>query len=255
MDTKTIKLILCLVISIFFLSCSNSNNKENIIIFSTTSLRNPLVKICNNYKAETKNEIECLFDSSGRLRQRIQNNDYADLYISASIDEINILKDIERLHNDTINNLVGNKIVLVMPKDLNINIDSFLDLTNSSVKKIAIGESMTSSVGRYTEEILNNLGIYNKIADKFILGKDAKEVIDLIKNDKIDCGIVYKTEAILNDNDLKIVAEAENNTEIIYSIAVLKNSSKEKMAREFIEYLYTEKSLNIFKEYGFDIID
>ena len=115
--------------------------------------------------------------------------------------------------------------------------------------------SMTSSVGRYTEEILNNLGIYNKIADKFILGKDAKEVIDLIKNDKIDCGIVYKTEAILNDNDLKIVAEAENNTEIIYSIAVLKNSSKEKMAREFIEYLYTEKSLNIFKEYGFDIID
>ena len=159
------------------------------------------------------------------------------------------------MHNDTINNLVGNKIVLVMPKDLNINIDSFLDLTNSSVKKIAIGESMTSSVGRYTEEILNNLGIYNKIADKFILGKDAKEVIDLIKNDKIDCGIVYKTEAILNDNDLKIVAEAENNTEIIYSIAVLKNSSKEKMAREFIEYLYTEKSLNIFKEYGFDIID
>ena len=249
------KSILCLTILIFLLSCSNDNGKENIIIFSTTSLRNPLVKICNNYQAETKNKIECIFDSSGRLRQRIQNNDYADLYISASIDEINILKDIERLHNDTINNLVGNKIVLVMPKDLNINIDSFLDLTNSSVKKIAIGESMTSSVGRYTEEILNNLGIYNKIADKFILGKDAKEVIDLIKNDKIDCGIVYKTEAILNDNDLKIVAEAENNTEIIYSIAVLKNSSKEKMAREFIEYLYTEKSLNIFKEYGFDIID
>ena len=255
MNTKTMKSILCLTILIFLLSCSNDNGKENIIIFSTTSLRNPLVKICNNYQAETKNKIECIFDSSGRLRQRIQNNDYADLYISASIDEINILKDIERLHNDTINNLVGNKIVLVMPKDLNINIDSFLDLTNSSVKKIAIGESMTSSVGRYTEEILNNLGIYNKIADKFILGKDAKEVIDLIKNDKIDCGIVYKTEAILNDNDLKIVAEAENNTEIIYSIAVLKNSSKEKMAREFIEYLYTEKSLNIFKEYGFDIID
>ena len=121
----------------------------------------------------SQNEIECLFDSSGRLRQRIQNNDYADLYISASIDEINILKDIERLHNDTINNLVGNKIVLVMPKDLNINIDSFLDLTNSSVKKIAIGESMTSSVGRYTEEILNNYHIKIPViamAHLFIIG-------------------------------------------------------------------------------------
>ena len=254
MNTKTMKSILCLTILIFLLSCSNDNGKENIIIFSTTSLRNPLVKICNNYQAETKNKIECIFDSSGRLRQRIQNDDYADLYISASINEINILKDIEHLHNDTITNLLSNKIVLVMPKDLNININSFLDLTNDAIKKIAIGESMTSPIGRYTEDILNDFGIYNMITDKFILGKDVKEVIDLIKNDKIDCGIVYKTEAVLNDNDLKIVAEVEDYTDIIYSVAVLKNSSKEKIAREFIEYLCSEKSLNIFKEYGFDII-
>ncbi|WP_038375230.1 molybdate ABC transporter substrate-binding protein [Brachyspira alvinipulli] len=254
MNTKTIKLILCLTILIFLLSCSNDNGKENIIIFSTTSLRNPLVKICNNYQAETKNKIECIFDSSGRLRQQIQNDDYADIYISSSINDMNILKDIERLHNDTIINLFSNKIVLVMPKDLNININSFLDLTNDSVKKIAIGESMTSSIGRYTEDILNNLGIYNKIADKFILGKDAKEIIDLIKNDKIDCGIVYKTEAVLNDNDLKIVDEAEDYTDVVYSLAVLKNSSKEKISREFVEYLCLEKSLNIFKEYGFNII-
>lgn len=93
---------------------------------------------------------------------------------------------------------------------------------------------MTSSIGRYTDEILNNLGIYNMITDKFILEKDVSEVIDLVKNYKIDCAIVYNTKAALNNNDLKIAAEAENYTEIIYSAAVLKKSLKEKEAREFM---------------------
>ena len=255
MNTKLIKTILYFIMSIFLFSCSNDQN-ENVIIFASSSLKTPLIKICNNYREETGKEIECLFNSSGKLREQIQKGDYADLYFSSSVNNINILKSIELLYNDSITNLLSNKIVLVMPKDLDIDINSFFDLTNDAVKKIAIGESMTSPLGRYTEEILNNLGIYNMITDKVILGKDAKDVIDLVKIDKIECGIVYKTEAILNDDDLKIAAEAQDGsyTEIIYGIAVLKNSLKERVSREFIDYLCSEKSLDILKDYGFDII-
>ncbi len=46
------KIILYLIISIFLFSCSN-NKKENIIVFASTSLMNPLTKICNNYQKET----------------------------------------------------------------------------------------------------------------------------------------------------------------------------------------------------------
>lgn len=248
------KIILYLIISIFLFSCSN-NKKENIIVFASTSLMNPLTKICNNYQKETGKKIECSFDSSGRLRNKIQSGADTDLYFSSSINEMNVLKDENFLYNDSITNILGNKIVLVMPKDLNIDIKSFLDLTNNDIKQIAIGESMTSSIGRYTEEILNNLDIYNIIADKIIFGKDTKEVIELVRNDKIECGIVYKTEAILNNNnDLKILAEAADYTDIVYSIAILKNTLKEKEARDFIDYLCSEESLNILKDYGFDII-
>lgn len=52
MNTKIIKSILYLTILIFLLSCSNKK-RDNIIMFSSTSLKNPLTKICNNYKAET----------------------------------------------------------------------------------------------------------------------------------------------------------------------------------------------------------
>lgn len=207
---------------------------------------NPLIEICTNYEKETGKKIGCTFDSSGRLRKQIQSGAYSDLYFSASAREMNILKSIDLLHNDSITNVLKNS---------NIYLDSFWDLTNDYVTKIAVGESMTSSIGQYTEEILKKFDIYDMISDKIIYGKDTKEVIDLVKNDKIDCGIVYITEAILNNNnDLQIAAEPKTHTDIVYSIAVLKKSLKEKEARDFINYLFSEKSINILKDYGFGIV-
>ena len=116
---------------------------------------------------------------------------------------------------------------------------------------------MTSPIGRYTEEILNNLGIYNLVADKIIYAKGTENIVDLVEkiDNIVDCGIVYKTSATHNNN-IEIVAEAESSlhTEIIYSIAVVKNSLKKQEAIDFINYLCSEKSLNILKYYGFDII-
>ena len=57
-----------------------------------------------------------------------------------------------------------------------------------------------------------------------------------------------------NNSDLKIAAEPKTHTDIIYSIAVLKKSLNEKEARDFIDYLNSEESLNILKDYGFGII-
>ncbi len=112
---------------------------------------------------------------------------------------------------------------------------------------------MTSPIGYYTEEILHDLGIYNLVADKIIYAKSTREIVDLVEkiNNLVDCGIVYKTSAIHNHN-IEIVAE--DNTEIIYGIAVAKNSSKRQEAMDFINYLYSEKSITVLTYYGFDVI-
>ncbi|WP_241392511.1 molybdate ABC transporter substrate-binding protein [Brachyspira hyodysenteriae] len=257
MKINKIKAILYFMALIFLFSCSNFKKEEkDIIIFASASLMNPLSEICTNYEKETGKKIGCSFDSSGRLRKQIQSGAYADLYFSASAREMNALKSIDFLYNDSITNVLKNDIVLVMPKDSDIHLDSFWDLTNDYIEKIAVGESMTSSIGEYTEEILKKFNIYDIISEKIIFGKDTKEVIDLVKNDKIDCGIVYITEAILNNNNnnLQIAAEPKTHTDIIYSIAVLKKSLKEKEARDFISYLCSEKNLNILKDYGFGIV-
>ena len=88
---KITKYIFLSLISIFLFSCSN-NEKDKIIIFASSSLKNPLTKLCNNYKAETGKKSECTFNSSGRLREKIESGFYADIYFSASFMEVNKLR-------------------------------------------------------------------------------------------------------------------------------------------------------------------
>ena len=247
-----LNIILYFIISIFLLSCSKKAN-NSIVIFASDSLKSPLSDIVNNYESETGKKVEVSFNSSGKLAEKIESEFYTDLYISSSIDEIYKLKDKNLLHDETIKNILRNKIVLIKSKNTNKDISSFLDLANNSIRQIAVGESMTSPIGYYTEEILHDLGIYNLVADKIIYAKSTREIVDLVEkiNNLVDCGIVYKTSAMHNNN-IEIVAE--DDTEVIYGIAVAKNSSKKQEAMDFINYLYSEKSITVLTYYGFDVI-
>lgn len=153
-----LNIILYFIISIFLLACSKKAN-NSIVIFASDSLKSPLSDIVRNYESETGKKVEVSFNSSGKLAEKIESEFYTDLYISSSIDEIYKLKDKNLLHDETIKNILRNKIVLIKSKNSNKDISSFLDLANNSIRQIAVGESMTSPIGYYTEEILHDLGI------------------------------------------------------------------------------------------------
>lgn len=67
-----------------------------------------------------------------------------------------------------------------------------------------------------------------------------------------DAGIVYKTDAILNDN-VKIVAEfpADSYTPVTYPIAIIKDSKNTDASQKFIDFLFTDDAKTIFEKYGF----
>jgi molybdate transport system substrate-binding protein len=76
-----------------------------------------------------------------------------------------------------------------------------------------------------------------------------------VETGNVDAGIVYETEAKQSDK-VKIVATAPENSHspIIYPVAVLKNSKDAAAAKEFVEFLRSEKAGNVFKKYGFILV-
>jgi molybdate transport system substrate-binding protein len=251
--------LLCL----FVVGCGQQNSfsssatppQTNLTISAATSLKESMTDIQKIYQQEKPNvNITYNFGSAGALQQQIQQGVPVDVFISAASKQVDALQKQGLLLDDSRKNLLQNKVVLIVPKTAT-NISNFQDLLKADVKKVALGEPGSVPVGKYAEETLNFLGISQLIKQKAVFAKDVRQVVTYVETGNVDAGIVYETEAKQSDK-VKIVATAPENSHspIIYPVAVLKNSKDAAAAKEFVEFLRSEKAGNVFKKYGFILV-
>lgn len=270
------KLILGLALCLTAVGCQNneSNNKEsnkdsaskvesnkssneakkagNLTIFAAASMTDVLDELKSEFQKENPgSELTFNFDSSGTLKTQIDSGAKADVFISAAQKQMNGLEEENKLENDTRIDLLENEVTLAAAKGNDKKITDFKDLSSDKVEKIALGNSDVP-VGQYSEEILKKLGIWDQIQDKITFGSNVREVTTWVSEKTVDCGIVYKTDAIIADLDVVAVADDSMlENKVIYPAAVLKDSQNKELAKKYIEFLQSEKASEIFKKYGF----
>ncbi|MDO4662249.1 MAG: molybdate ABC transporter substrate-binding protein [Tissierellia bacterium] len=239
---------------------AQENEKEGYLTISaaaslTDALNDVIIEFFNEYPEIS---INANFASSGAIQTQIEEGAPVDIFLSASTKQIDSLKEQDLLDNDSIYNLLENEVVLVTPKDSDLQIESFEDLANSSdidKGEIAIGEVGSVPVGEYTKEIYENLGLWDKIEPNANWAKDVREVLDWVTQGEVKAGIVYKTDAILEKDNLNIIASAPegSHNKVIYPMAIVKKSDNKDNARLFEEFLKKDQAKKIFNSYGFKV--
>lgn len=69
---------------------------------------------------------------------------------------MNALQDKNLILPDSRRNLLTNRLVLIVPRRSDLNINNFEQLTDNKIKRIAVGEFRSVPVGQYAEELLRN---------------------------------------------------------------------------------------------------
>lgn len=275
---KIFATLLCSIIAINLVSCATkkdesqgsfesiesseeniSTDKKDIVVFAAASMTDVLEELKDTYEKDHKDiNLTFNFDSSGTLESQILEGADCDVFISAAQKQMNELDPEDENYNgkiaiekDTRKDLLENKVCLVASGDNEKNIERFEDLDSDKVETIALGNEDVP-VGQYSEEILNKLGIFEKIQPKISYGSNVREVASWVSENTVDAGIIYATDAKVFD--LNIVAEADDSmldNKVIYPAAVLKNSKNKEEAKEFLEYLQTDVASEIFIKAGF----
>jgi molybdate transport system substrate-binding protein len=93
------------------------------------------------------------------------------------------------------------------------------------------------------------------VKDRLIFAENVRQVLDYVARGEVDAGMVYSTDALVRAKEVKIVAEAptESHQPVIYPIAVVKGSTKEAMAREFISVVTSKEGKRVLEKYGFRV--
>ena len=195
-------------------------------------------------------KIRYNFGGSGTLQQQISQGAPVDLFFSAAEEQFRTLVSKGLIEKVKGAELVGNELVLAVPKNSTKKINAFKDIMKAD--KLAIGTPESVPAGQYAKETLTQLNLWKAMAGKIVYAKDVRQVLTYVETNNVDAGIVYKTDAMISPN-VKIAATATDSSHapIVYPVGVIKNSSHLKEAKQFYEYLHSEKAIKVFEKYGF----
>ena len=233
---------------------TNETTQEpiTILVAVAASMQPSLEEINALFEAEYNwITVDGTYDSSGKLQTQIEEGMDADIFLSAAKTQMNALKDESLVDEDSIIELLENKVVLIVPENVESKVTSFDDILNAD--NIAIGDPASVPAGQYAKEIFENLGIYSDVEAKASLGTNVTEVLNWVAEGSADAGVVYATDAATTDQVL-VVADAPEGTlanPVIYPIGIVSASQKKDAANLYIEFLQSEEVKAIFEKYGF----
>lgn len=248
---------LCLAIGFQLVapSLGMSQTSGSVLVSAAASLQDALEAIDPQFERANRDiTINYNFAASGALQQQIQQGAPADVFISAAARQMNALQDQNLILPDTRRNLLTNRLVLIVPRNSRLGLTSFRQLSNSNVRRIAVGEPRSVPVGQYAEELFRNLGILDRLRSKFVLGNNVRNVLAAVESGNADAGVVYTTDAQISDQ-VRVVATAPTNlhSPIVYPIAVVRASRNAEAARNYVRFLSSAAARTVFERYGFGI--
>lgn len=234
-------------------SQGQSNKPVELLISAGAGMTEALIDIGEEYKKVAPNvKITYNFAAAGDLQTQIEQGAPADIFISASPKQMNSLEEKKLIITATRKNILKNSIVLIVPKDSTKDIKSFEDCASEKVSMIAIGNPESVPVGQYSQETFSYLNIWDTVSLKANLGASVKEVLAWVESGNVDCGVVYSTDAKISDKVKEVCsAPIGSHKDIVYPAAVVKTSKNKDDAKDFMDFLSSDKAVNVFNKYGF----
>ncbi|HHW39754.1 MAG TPA: molybdate ABC transporter substrate-binding protein [Syntrophomonadaceae bacterium] len=223
-----------------------------VSVSAAISLKDALEQIKKDYaRKHPEVKLTCNLGSSGTLQKQIEQGAPADLFISAGASQMDQLAAKGLIDNASRITLLGNELVLITPKN-GPEIRDFSDLAGPAVKKIALGLPDTVPAGKYSQETLVNLKLWDRLQPKLVMGNNVRQVLTYVETGNVDAGFVYRSDALVGKN-IRVALTVPDNLHkpIVYPAAVLKNARQKEAARKFLNYLASPEGMRVFEEYGF----
>lgn len=237
--------LLCLLLVPF--GCSQ---QAELTVFAAMSLTDALTEIGEQFTETHGVKVYFSFAASATLQRQLEKGASADVFISASPKQVAALAALDLVIRESRRDVLANRLVLVAHASSPLTAGTAL--TSDGISRIAIGQPAIVPAGTYAKEALTTLGVWEALQPKLIFGVDVRATLAYVAAGNVDVAIVYQTDARLS-RDVKVLYQfpAETHTPIVYPAVVLKESSRELQARQFIDYLKSARATEIFEQHGF----
>jgi molybdate transport system substrate-binding protein len=248
---------LALIAGLVLLAPARLAAQETIVVFAAASLKNAIDDVNAAFSRQAGLKVATSYAASPALARQIEQGAPADIFASADLEWMDYGLKNKLINPSTRVNLLGNRLVLIAPKDSKINsvtIGQGFDLAKlAGDGRIATGDVRAVPVGKYAKAALEKLGAWTAAELKFAMAENVRAALTLVGRGEAPFGIVYETDAKVEPN-VKIVARfpEDSHPPIVYPVALTANAKPD--AVKYITFMRSSLAKTIFETYGFTFL-
>lgn len=231
---------------------------EVVTVFAAASLTNALDDVGAAWAAETGHLAVMSYAGSSTLAAQIMQGAPADIFISASVDWMDEIAASGDVRVNTRRDILGNTLVLVAHgRDAApVTIDENLDLAGMlGDGRLAMALVDAVPAGIYGKAALTHLGLWDAVVPLVAQSDNVRSALAFVTRGEAPLGIVYATDAAVDDNVTIIgTFPADSHDPIIYPAGVTAQSESP-VALAFLDYLTSDTARAIWAVNGFVVLE
>jgi molybdate transport system substrate-binding protein len=231
--------------------------QEQITVFAAASLKNALDDTNVAFTKSTGIKVVASYEASSALAKQIEQGAPADIFISADLRWMDYAAEHKLIKPDTRMSLLGNKLVLIAPKDSKLDhvaIGDGFDIAKlAGDGRIAVADVKAVPAGLYAKAALEKLGAWSAAEPKLAMAANVRATLAFVSRGETPVGIVYETDARIEPK-VKIIGVFPDDSypPVTYPVAATANGKT--AAARYLRFLATPAAKVIFERYGFGFL-
>jgi molybdate transport system substrate-binding protein len=231
--------------------------QEQITVFAAASLKNALDDTNAAFTKATGLKVVASYEASSALAKQIEQGAPADIFISADLRWMDYAAEHKLIKPDTRVNLLGNKLVLIAPKDSrldHVTISDGFDIAKlAGDDRIAVADVKAVPAGLYAKAALEKLGSWTAAEPKLAQAENVRATLAFVARGETPVGIVYETDAKIEPK-VKIIGAFPDGSYPPVTYPVAATADGKAAATRYLGFLATPAAKAIFERYGFSFL-
>ncbi|MCF7521302.1 molybdate ABC transporter substrate-binding protein [Neisseria sp. ZJ106] len=223
-----------------------------ITVSAAASLKDAFGQMIAQYQARfPQSRVKLNTAGSGALLQQVAQGAPVDVVAFADEETMNQAQKKGLIVPQSRKTFARNALVVAAPIGRSVPFHGLADLSGSRFQRIALSQPQSVPVGRYAKAALETAGVWQQLQPKIITTQNVRQSLDYIARGEVDAGFVYRTDALLMKNKIKVLQIVPTAQAVSYPLALTRHSGGNREAAQFAAYVLSPQGQQVLKRYGF----
>jgi len=232
---------------------SYSQQPRKIRIAAASDLKFALDSVAAVFKKNNSGTVDITYGSSGKFFEQLSNGAPFDIFFSADISYPKQLQEKKLTLSEVYPYGVGQ--IVIWSKKIDPEKEGMKSLLQSSIKKIAIANPAHAPYGKRAEEALVYYKMLDAVKDKLVFGENISQTAQFVTTGAADIGIVALSLALSpnmkKENGKYFLIPESSHQPLVQGVVLLRQSEGKDLAKDFLEFVKSEKAAAILHYFGF----